>query len=229
MKKVSRRIIITGSSGLIGKSLSTFFYDKGFEVLGLDISNGDDLSDESFVKDWFEENKAPHLINLFAINDNISLDRENQTFLDIDLESFRNCLDVNITSLLSVCREYARNNNKGNIVNFSSIYGLVSPRNDMYDSGEKYIGYGVSKAAVIQLTKHLAVHLSPNMRVNCVIPGGIFDNQPDSFMKLYSKNVPMKRMMHVEEIHGIVEFLISDQASYCTGGLYSVDGGWTSW
>jgi NAD(P)-dependent dehydrogenase (short-subunit alcohol dehydrogenase family) len=53
--------------------------------------------------------------------------------------------------------------------------------------------------------------------------------QSPEFQAAYGKHAPLGRMMDIGEIHGIVEFLISDKATYCTGGVYNVDGGWTAW
>jgi gluconate 5-dehydrogenase len=149
--------------------------------------------------------------------------------MDLDLKVFEKYLSVNLTALFSVCREFARNNESGSIVNFTSIYGLVSPQPKLYGGDEKNIAYGVSKAGVIQLTKHLAVHLAPNFRVNCIAPGGVSHTQDDGFRRRYAEFTPLRRMMDVQELFGIIEFLISDQSSYCTGSVYSVDGGWTAW
>ncbi len=222
-------VIITGATGLIGRELTQRLQEIGYRVLRADLSLGHDFTKESFVKDWFRENKADHLVNLFAINDAVTFDRKKSSFLDVDLESVSRCMAVNVVALLSVCREYIRNQTSGNIINFSSIYGAVSPRAGMYPSGEKFIGYGTSKAAVIQMTRHLATHSAPQFRVNCVLPGGIYIDQPDDFVRNYSRNAPLGRMMNPNEISGIVEFLLSDKASYCTGGIYPVDGGWTAW
>ena len=79
------------------------------------------------------------------------------------------------------------------------------------------------------LTKHLATHLSPNVRVNCIIPGGVYNNQSVQFVKKYSQLTPMKRMMKNGELSGMVDFLLSDKASYITGAEFKVDGGWTAW
>jgi len=99
----------------------------------------------------------------------------------------------------------------------------------MYIDGEKHIGYGVSKAGVIQLTKHLAVHLAPDIRVNCVVPGGVKFEQDENFIKRYSKYTPMGRMMNVNELTGILDFLCSEKSTYITGENIKVDGGWTAW
>jgi NAD(P)-dependent dehydrogenase (short-subunit alcohol dehydrogenase family) len=223
------RVIVTGAAGLIGRALTARLTTIGYDVVELDLSLGHDLSDARFVADWFERNRAEHLVNLFAINDAVVRDRQTSSFLDVDLDAVKRCLDVNVVALLSVCREFIRNQRNGTIVNFSSIYGVGSPKPNLYSSGEKFIGYGVSKAAVIQLTRHLAVHAAPSFRVNCVVPGGVFDGQPEDFVEKYSKETPLGRMMSPQEVPGVVEFLLSEQASYCSGGVFTVDGGWTAW
>lgn len=221
-------IVITGSRGLIGASLTKYLKKKS-KVLELDLSLGHDLCDEGFVKRWFEENKADYLVNLFAINDHVDPKIERQNLFNIGLDSFRKFMDVNVVALFSVCREFAKNKESKGIVNFSSTYGLVSPLPFLYKNGEKHIGYPVSKGAVIQLTRHLATHLAPRVRVNCLVPGGVEHNQGREFIEMYSKYTPMKRMMKREELNRLVEFLCSEDSSYMTGSVVVIDGGWTSW
>ena len=79
------------------------------------------------------------------------------------------------------------------------------------------------------LSKHLATHLAPNFNVNTIVPGGVLNNQNENFIRKYSENTPLGRMMNVEELNGIVEFLISDKSSYITGAEFPVDGGWSAW
>ena len=138
-------------------------------------------------------------------------------------------MEINLTTLFSVCREYSRDNDKGNIINFSSIYGITSPNKNLYDNDEKHIGYSVSKMGVIMLSKHLATHLAPNIRVNTVCLGGIENKQSEKFKERYSKYTPMGRMMKLEETAGIIEFLISEKSTYTTGTEFKIDGGWTAW
>jgi NAD(P)-dependent dehydrogenase (short-subunit alcohol dehydrogenase family) len=222
------KIIITGSEGLIGKQLKNFLQENN-EILSLDLSLGHDLSDENFVKKWFSENKADCIINCFALNDHVEDNQKRPTLFDISLDSFSNFLHVNLTSLFSVCREFARNNPSSSIVNFSASTGLVSARPDLYDGGHKHIAYSISKAGVINLTKFLAVHLAPSVRVNCLAPGGVENSQSEDFIKNYSKHTPLDRMMKPTELNGIADFLCSSYSSYVTGATYVVDGGWTSW
>ena len=221
-------IVITGSNGLIGKSLSSYFTKNKLNVANLDLELGHDLENERFVKDWFAENPAKSLINAFAINDHVNSIREENNFLYTPLENFKRVMDVNLTALFSVCRQFIFNNKSGSIVNFSSIYGTVSPDPKLYGENEKDIAYGISKAGVIQLSRHLAVHSAPNFRVNSIVLGGIKYQQNPDFISSYSNKVPLGRMGNLSEISGLVEYLISEKSSYCTGAMFTLDGGWTA-
>ncbi len=224
-----KKVIITGSRGLIGKEVTSYLRKNNYECLELDLSLGHDLCDEEFVEYIFKNNKADSLINLFAMNHHIDSNHEKQNLFNISIESFKKYMEVNVIALFSVCRSFAKYNDKSSIVNFSSTYGVVSPRKDLYDNEEKHIGYSVSKASVTMLSKHLSTHLAPKVRVNTIVPGGVFNDQSASFIQRYKTNTPMNRMMNVDEINGAIEFLISEKASYITGAELVVDGGWTAW
>lgn len=226
---MSHRVVVTGSKGLIGAAVTEHFRRNGRDVLELDLALGNDLSDEKFVKEWFAANQARYLVNLFALNDHVESARKSTSLFDVSLDSVRDYLEANLVALFSVCREFARANRDagGGIVNFSSTYGLVSPRNDIYDGAEKHIGYSVSKGGVLQLSRHLAVHLAPKFRVNCVVPGGVAKSQPDSFKEKYARHAPLGRMMERNELNGLMDLLCSEGSSYMTGSVICADGGWT--
>lgn len=222
------KIIVAGSEGLLGQEISNYL-EKNHEVLKLDLLLNHDLTDEVFVKEWFKKNKANSLINCFALNDHVDNNDERSTLFDISLESFAKFLEVNLTALFSVCREFARNNDSGTIINFSATTGIVSARPDLYDGGHKHVGYSVSKAGVVNLTKYLATHFAPDIRVNCIAPGGVKHEQSQEFIEKYAAHTPMKRMMRKDELNELVEYLCSTKSSYVTGAVIVVDGGWTVW
>lgn len=224
------KVIVAGSEGLIGRSVCEFLLENKHDLTRCDLALGHDLNNESFVKTFFSDNRADALINLFAMNDHIDTKTSSTSLFDVSLESFEKYLKCNLVSLFSVCREFARNNDKGSIVNFSSTYGLVSPQPDLYEKNNpKDIGYAVSKAGVPQLTRYLAVHLAPSFRVNCVVPGGVQRDHEEKFKNKYGEKTPLGRMMNVKELNGIVDYLISPQSSYTTASTICVDGGWTAW
>lgn len=222
------KIIVTGSEGLLGKEIVNYL-EKNNDVVKLDLVLGHDLTDEIFVKKWFKKNQACSLVNCFALNDHVEKGKKRPTLFDITLKSFSQFLDTNLIALFSVCREFARNNKSGSIINFSATTGIVSARPDLYNGSHKHVGYSVSKAGVINLTKFLATHLAPNIRINCVAPGGVEHNQDTKFIKKYSKHTPLGRMMKKNELNGIIEYLCGPQSSYVTGATFVIDGGWTTW
>lgn len=223
-----KTITITGSRGLIGSELCKYLR-KNNKILELDLKLGHDLTDEPFVKNWFKHNPTDYLVNCFALNDHVDKKRKKNTLFAFPLNSFSKYLDINLVSLFSVCREFARNNKKGALVNFSGVYGFLSPKPELYGGSHKDIGYCVSKGGVAILTKFLAVHLAPNIRANYIVPGGVLFKQEKKFVKAYSNLVPIGRMMKKEELNGLIEYLCSEKSSYITGASFVIDGGYTSW
>ena len=125
------------------------------------------------------------------------------------------------------------NNISGAIINIGSIYGVVSSDPEIYTDCPRNNSevYSASKAGIIQMTKYFAVHLAEsNIRVNCVSPGGIFNDQGDDFVKNYSQRTPAKRMAIPQEIVQAIVYLSDNStASYISGQNLLVDGGLTSW
>lgn len=154
---------------------------------------------------------------------------------DYPLEAWRKVLDVNLTGVHLACQAFGRSmaqHGGGRIVNIASTYGLVSPDPRIYGSSgvNSPAAYAASKAAVINLTRYLAVHWrDKNIRVNCLVPGGVFDNQSPEFVQNYCARTPLGRMATPEDYQGAVLFMLSDASAYMTGAVVTVDGGWTAW
>jgi NAD(P)-dependent dehydrogenase (short-subunit alcohol dehydrogenase family) len=122
------------------------------------------------------------------------------------------------------------------VINVSSMYGIVSPDPSVYgDTGlESPPAYGAAKAALLQLTRHMACQWgSCGIRVNAIAPGpfprdAIQKDQPE-FAARIARKTALGRVGRPCEIAGAVSFLASDAASYVTGTTLCVDGGWTAW
>ena len=154
---------------------------------------------------------------------------ENQT-----VETWRRALEVNLTSVFDFSKGFSnkiKQSGFGSIINVSSIYGINGPDYSLYENTPmgNPAAYAASKGGIIQLTRWLATTLSPSIRVNAISPGGVFRNQPDSFVKKYSERTPLERMATEEDFKGITAYLASDLSAYVTGQNILIDGGWTVW
>ncbi len=146
-------------------------------------------------------------------------------------------LHVNVTGAFLLAREASRHMTEGgSIIFFSSMYGEVAPDPRNYPAHIKPnpIEYGISKAALEQMVRYLAVCWAPrNIRVNGIAPGAFPHPQqqreePD-WMNMLAARAPLGRIGRQDEVAGAVFFLASNEASYVTGHILNVDGGWTIW
>jgi NAD(P)-dependent dehydrogenase (short-subunit alcohol dehydrogenase family) len=227
---MKKKLVITGSEGLIGKKLVKHF-SKKFQVLKLDIQLGNDLTDEKYVEDWFKSNK--NLYGIIVCHAHNPLPLENAIDIkptDVSLNEIRDYMEVNVVSAFNICRHFINNNKNGVIINLSSLYGRLSPKHFIYSDYTKPIGYSMSKSALVLMSKYLATYYAPNFRINTVILGGVHDDKfhPD-FYTNYSKNVPMGRQMHIDETTSVFDFLLDEKSTYVTGTEITIDGGWTAW
>ena len=154
-------------------------------------------------------------------------------------EEFQRTFDLGLTPTFVLCRALAEKmkaRGSGSIVLFSSMYGVVSPDPRIYHApmAPNPIDYGASKAAILQLSRYLAVHYGPSgIRFNCVTPGPFpnpaVQKNHSSFIADLSKKTALHRIGQNPEIVGPTLFLLTDSASFVTGHSLVVDGGWTIW
>ncbi|GAB4112383.1 MAG: glucose 1-dehydrogenase [Acidobacteriota bacterium] len=141
-------------------------------------------------------------------------------------------LRINLTAAMLLSREAApvmRAAGSGVILNVASIYGVVAADPSLYGTSglDSPLVYAASKAALIQMTRYLAVQWAPQVRVNCISPGGLRAGQPADFVERYIARTPLRRMGGPEDLKGAVVFLVSDASAWVTGQNLLVDGGWT--
>jgi len=165
---------------------------------------------------------------------------ETGRFEDYPIETLDKTLNLNISAQILSCKLFGSimaMNKKGSIVNISSIYGLVSPDQKLYDhienSGSSYIkpiSYSVSKSSLLNMTRYLATYWGEQgVRVNTLTLGGVYNGQDEEFVRKYEEKVPLERMANLQDYNGPIIFLLSDASSYMTGANIVVDGGLTSW
>lgn len=174
------------------------------------------------------------LINNAALN-NPGLKKSesySSDFENFPLKLWNKELAVNLTGAMLCCQVLGgAMKSGGSVINISSVYGIVGPDQRIYPKGViKPVSYSVTKGALVALTRYLATYWGKkNIRVNCVIFGGVENNQSRLFRKQYSFRVPLGRMARIDECSGLLIFLSSDRSSYSNGAIYVVDGGWTAW
>ena len=225
-------VILTGSRGLIGTLISSHLKDIGIPYLGLDKHNCD-LTSSNSINSFFKTYASYSvLINCFALNDHVDNERsqadQNHSYL-CSKNELSKYLEINVAALYDVCSLFIQTRESGRIINFSSIYGLVSPNPSLYVGiSPKSPGYSVSKGAVHTLTQHLSAHSAPNFLVNTLTIGGVSYQQGENFKGRYSQLLPLQRMMEMHEVLPAIDFLMNKNNTYMTGANLVLDGGYTT-
>jgi NAD(P)-dependent dehydrogenase (short-subunit alcohol dehydrogenase family) len=190
---------------------------------------------EQLLSKW---NRVDILINAAGGNLPGATLTEQQTIFDMKIEDFRQVTDLNLNGTIYPCLVFAEamaKQGQGSIINISSMA--------TYSAITRVMGYSVAKTGVNIFTQWLAMEMATKfnekIRVNAIAPGFFIGDQnrnvlinPDGTFTERSKKVlartPMKRFGHIEELNGAVQFLCSDAASFITGVILPVDGGFSS-
>ena len=253
-------IVITGVSGQMGSEYAAFFLEQGAMVIGLDItlsSNKTFLNNNNylFVKTDITSKKSieealKKIKKQFGIPDilinNAGLDSppsssgsDTGAFEDYPEASWDKVIDVNLKGVFLCCQVFGKAmtiKKSGSIINIASIYGLVSPDQNIYKykntNGNRFykpVAYSASKSGVLNLTRYLATYWAKqNIRVNTLTIAGVFNNQDDEFLEEYCNRIPIGRMAEQDDYNGALLFLASNQSAYMTGSNLIIDGGWTA-
>jgi NAD(P)-dependent dehydrogenase (short-subunit alcohol dehydrogenase family) len=164
-------------------------------------------------------------------------------FEDFPEEVFREVVDVNLVGTFLMTQQVGKrmkNAGKGgSIINVGSIYGVVSPVQDIYsykkeDTGVPFVkpvAYCAAKSGIYNFTRYCATYWGRDgIRVNTLTLSGVERGDQDPrFQKNYTDRIPIGRMAQPHEYNGAVVFLLSDASVYMTGSNVVVDGGWTAW
>ena len=237
--------VVCGGFGLIGKEVSLALTQAGAKVYVLDINKFEWMDGINFIE--FDITNFDNYDDVFAtiINEagkidicvNLAYPRTSDwggPLEDVLVSSWKKNIDMHLNSYCLVTRAVAeimkKQGIKGSIINFGSIYGVVGPDFEVY-SGTSMTNegqYAAIKGGIINFSRFTASYYGKyGIRVNCLCPGGVFDNQNEIFVKNYGLRTPLRRMANADEIASATLFLASDASSYITGSTFMVDGGWT--
>ncbi|MEM6265557.1 MAG: glucose 1-dehydrogenase [Bacteroidota bacterium] len=240
--------IVTGASKGIGKAIARAYAEQGASVI---VSSRKQEAVDAVAAELQSEGLAAtgvacNMGDMEAIAQLVKSSQEVYGGLDVvvnnaaanpvfgplhesDGEVFDKIMQVNVKGpfeLVRLAHPYMKSRGGGSVINVSSVGGL---------SPEHMLGiYSVSKAALISLTKVQARELGGDgIRANVICPGliktkfsqALWTN--DSLMKGLMRQLPIARVGTPEEVAGLALFLASEAAGYCTGGIYTADGGYT--
>ncbi len=141
-----------------------------------------------------------------------------------DVDAWHHTIDANLTSAWMMIRESAKYMKSGSaIVNLTSVYGFLG--------AAPVLAYTIAKGGLITLTKAFAKELAPDIRVNAVAPSNVNTDMTKSagaeLIAYFAEQTPLKRIAEAEELAKSIAFLASDDASYITGEMLVVDGGYS--
>jgi NAD(P)-dependent dehydrogenase (short-subunit alcohol dehydrogenase family) len=244
-----RVAVVTGGEGQLGSEVVRALEERGARVAVFDLEaeryrvdvtdrSAVDAATEEVVREW----GTPHiLVNAAALDSPPDAPAGEVGPVETYPESsFDEVMNVNVKGTLLCCQAIGSRmaaEGRGSIVNVSSVYGMLSPVQDLYEfrrrGGEEFykpIAYSVSKSALYNLTRYLATYWAKQgVRVNTLTLAGVWNGQPQEFLDAYEARIPVGRMADVKEVVGPVVFLASDASSFVTGANLVADGGWSAW
>lgn len=248
-------VVVTGGAGLLGRSFVRAITDHGgiAIVADIDVLAAARLSEEiasthpgsveAIRLDITDKTSVCALIetvrerygridglvnNAYPRNRNYGRKLE-----DVSYEDFCENVNLHLGGYFLVAQQFGlffRQQGCGSIVNMASIYGLMAPRFELYSETKMTVPveYAAIKAAVIRLTSYFAQYFKGDcIRVNCISPGGIIDNQPEGFLQKYNAHCGAKGMLDPEDVTGAMLFLLSNASKYITGQNIIVDDGFS--
>jgi len=252
MTEIKKTIIITGGAGRIGSTLAADLIKHDHNVLLGDINNSKllkikkklnsknieifqgDLTTKKnidrFIKFGVKKFKNIHAAVHCSYPTSKKWGARLEDLKEINLKSdLQNQLGGSIIFSQRIMKYFLKKK-KGNLILISSIQGIQAPKFDHYKNLNMTspIEYSAIKSGIISITKYLSKYYkNKNIRINCVSPGGIKDNQPKLFTKRYRQSCNTKGLLDGEDVSKLILFLLSDKSKYITGQNLIIDDGWS--
>jgi NAD(P)-dependent dehydrogenase (short-subunit alcohol dehydrogenase family) len=252
-----RVAFVSGAAGHLGRAMASALAEAGAHLIlnGRDEARLKDFAGELQAAGHSAECAAFDVADFAAVRDffaarpridvlvNNAISMTPAPFDTLEPQAFDETYRSSVTAAFESVRA-ARNAlraaaweaGEASVINIASMYGVVAPDARLYSEPRQAspMHYGPAKAALLQLTRHLAAELGrENIRVNALVPGPfprpqIRDDDPGFGARLAAKTM-LDRTGAAEEIRGPLLFLASRAASFVTGAALAVDGGWTAW
>jgi NAD(P)-dependent dehydrogenase (short-subunit alcohol dehydrogenase family) len=219
--------VVTASRDLeAGKAVAEQFRQQGLDVHALQLDQGDHASIVQLKEQINQQFGALHVF----VNNAVS--RPMKTY-DSPIAEFEESMRVNATGMTDLMREMTElivNSGGGSIINIASMMGMFGPDLSNYDNTDMNKNpppdYFFHNGGLINLTRYWARMMAgKNVRVTCVSPGGLFNNQHPQFLENYTKKVPLRRMANQDDIKGLMVLLATEAGAYINGENILMDGG----
>ena len=247
-------VVVTGGAGLIGRSfIEAIINENGVAIIAdidhelgqsvktklskelktknIDFIQMDVTSKQSLIDSIAYLNGKYHKIDALVNNAYPRNNKYGRHFFDVEYDDFVENLGMNLGGCIipsQLFSLYFQKQGYGNIINISSIYGVIAPKFEIYDNTEMTtpVEYAAIKSGMLHLTKYMAKYFKKkNIRVNAISPGGILDGQPREFLSEYNQQCSTKGMLDPKDLNGTLTFLLSDASQYVNGQNIIVDDG----
>jgi NAD(P)-dependent dehydrogenase (short-subunit alcohol dehydrogenase family) len=250
-----RRVVVTGGGGLLGRHFCAAIAAQGGQAIvadrNLDSAEGVaaairanhpggaiaaslNITDRASVDSLIETIHATQgRIDAVVNNAYPRNARYGRPMEDVTYEDFCDNVGMHVGGYFLVMQRFAayfRIQGGGNIVNMSSIYGVMAPRFSVYEGTPMTmpVEYAAIKAGVLHLTRYFAQYLKGSgVRVNALSPGGVLDRQPQAFLDAYRSHCAGKGMLLPNDLAGSLVFLLSDLSLHIDGQNLIVDDGFS--
>ncbi|AFM05856.1 dehydrogenase of unknown specificity, short-chain alcohol dehydrogenase like protein [Bernardetia litoralis DSM 6794] len=247
-------VLLTGGTGKIGKKIieelskegyTVFFTSRNKEkitqlenefsnlgnIKGIEVDLEDSNLTDQLDNFFSEQNNYPNaLINNARNIEYLKIEKDNSMLPQNWIGEFK--FAVTIPYELTLFLANHPRTTLFSVINVASMYGVVAPNLALYENPhqDSPISYGTCKAAMIHLTKELAVRFADKkIQVNAISYGGVGGRVNESFLKRYENLSPQRKMLQEDELYAPIRFLLSEDATPLTGHNINYDGGWTLW